>query len=198
MNWRRSSRACSTTADNDGQPAAARRKGADAAFLDGRRKRPGRAVLAGRRRTHRARRRAPPAGRRPRRRGRGGALRARGARGVGEPRRRRSRPLARSHLRRRRRQRARTRRCDTVIFLAGAELLERFLAWASAHEWLPDLLLPASSAPPESLATIAMAAWIALPTGPFDRTPRGLADYRALQELAPLRPDFPTRPFASL
>ncbi|HYU25972.1 MAG TPA: ABC transporter substrate-binding protein [Thermoanaerobaculia bacterium] len=92
----------------------------------------------------------------------------------------------------------RTRRCDTVIFLAGAELLERFLGWALAHEWLPDLLLPAASAPPESLASIAMAAWIALPTGPFDRTPRGLADYRALQAFAPLRPDFPTLQFASL
>lgn len=92
----------------------------------------------------------------------------------------------------------RTRRFDTVIFLAGAEMLERFLGWASAHEWLPDLLLPASSAPPESLASIAMATWIALPTGPFDRTPRGLADYRALQAFAPLRPDFPTLQFASL
>src|SRR6185436_14899327 len=39
----------------------------------------------------------------------------------------------------------RTRRCDTVVFLAGAELLQRFVAWASVHDWLPDLLLPASS-----------------------------------------------------
>jgi ABC-type branched-subunit amino acid transport system substrate-binding protein len=92
----------------------------------------------------------------------------------------------------------RARRCDTVVFLAGAGMLERFLGWALAHDWLPDLLLPASSAPPESLASIAMAAWIALPTGPFDRTPRGLADYRALQAFAPLRPDFPTLQFASL
>jgi branched-chain amino acid transport system substrate-binding protein len=92
----------------------------------------------------------------------------------------------------------RARRCDTVVFLGGSELLERFLAWSHEHEWLPDLLLPASSTPPESLASANLAAWIALPTGPFDRTPDGLADYRALQAFAPLRPDYPTLQFAAL
>ena len=92
----------------------------------------------------------------------------------------------------------RARRCDTVIFLAGAAVLERFLDWARNHAWLPDLLLPASSAPPESLASLILAAWIALPTGPFDRTLRGLTDYRALQSFGPLLPDFPTLQFSAL
>ena len=92
----------------------------------------------------------------------------------------------------------RARRCDTVVFLAGAAALDRFLGWARDHEWLPDLLLPASSAPPELLESIPMDTWIAMPTGPFDRTARGLADYRALQSLAPLQPDFPTLQFAAL
>ena len=92
----------------------------------------------------------------------------------------------------------RTRRCDTVVFLAGFDPLERFLAWGREHEWHPDLLLPASSAAPESLAGTAARAWIALPTGPFDRTLRGLHDYGALQAFAPLLPDFPTLQFAAL
>ncbi len=92
----------------------------------------------------------------------------------------------------------RARRCDTVVFLAGGAMLERFLGWARNHEWLPDLLLPASSAPPELLESIPMNAWIALPTGPFDRTTRGLADYRALQSFVPLQPDFPTLQFSAL
>ena len=87
------------------------------------------------------------------------------------------------------------RRCDTLIFLGGAELLRRLLAWADAHEWRPDLLLAADRVPPEALANIAMSAWIALPTGPFDRTARGLADYRAL---APLQPEYPTLQFTAL
>ena len=92
----------------------------------------------------------------------------------------------------------RSRRCDTVVFLAGAALLERVLDWARNHEWLPDLLLPASTVPPETLASMALAAWIALPTAPFDRTLRGLTDYRALQSFAPLLPDFPTLQFSAL
>src|SRR5437764_1345890 len=84
------------------------------------------------------------------------------------------------------------RRCDTVVFLAGVDALERFVSWARGREWLPDLLLPASSAAPESLAGVPMKAWIALPTGPFDRTPRGLAVYRALSGFGTLRPEFPT------
>lgn len=92
----------------------------------------------------------------------------------------------------------RTRRCDTVVFLAGFDPLERFLTWARDHEWLPDLLLPASSAAPEALADMPVRAWIALPTGPFDRTLRGLNDYRALGRFAPLLPDFPTLQFAAL
>jgi ABC-type branched-subunit amino acid transport system substrate-binding protein len=91
-----------------------------------------------------------------------------------------------------------TRRCDTVVFLGGVGALDRFLSWARAHEWLPDLLLPASSASPESLAGIPMKMWIALPTGPLDRTARGLADYRALGAFSQLRPDYPTLQFAAL
>ncbi|HEV2719863.1 MAG TPA: ABC transporter substrate-binding protein, partial [Thermoanaerobaculia bacterium] len=92
----------------------------------------------------------------------------------------------------------RARRFDTVVFLADGTMLNRFLGWARDHEWLPDLLLPAASAPPELLESIPMNAWIALPTGPFDRTTRGLGDYRALQSFAPLLPDFPTLQFAAL
>ncbi|HEY6136244.1 MAG TPA: hypothetical protein VI670_00600, partial [Thermoanaerobaculia bacterium] len=92
----------------------------------------------------------------------------------------------------------RARRCDTIIFLAGTALLERFLDWAHNHEWLPDLLLPASTAPPDSLASMVLAAWIALPTAPFDRTLRGLTHYRSLQSFAPLLPDFPTLQFSAL
>lgn len=92
----------------------------------------------------------------------------------------------------------RTRRCDTVVFLAGAGALERFLSWTREHDWQPDLLLPASSSSPEALAGAAMRAWIALPTAPYDRTPDGLTGYRALQTFAPLLPDFPTLQFAAL
>ncbi|HKS23705.1 MAG TPA: hypothetical protein VJZ76_12970, partial [Thermoanaerobaculia bacterium] len=92
----------------------------------------------------------------------------------------------------------RARRCDTVIFLAGTALLERFLDWARNHEWLPDVLLPASTAPPEALASMVLAAWIALPTAPFDRTLRGLTHYRALQSFGALLPDFPTLQFSAL
>jgi len=90
------------------------------------------------------------------------------------------------------------RRCDTVVFLAAGNALDAFAAWARAHDWLPDLLLPASSAGPDSLQSMPMKTWIALPTGPFDRTPQGLSDYRALNAFAPLQPDFPTLQFAAL
>jgi ABC-type branched-subunit amino acid transport system substrate-binding protein len=90
------------------------------------------------------------------------------------------------------------RRCDTVVFLGGINALDQCIAWARDHEWLPDLLLPASSASPESLAGVPMPAWIALPTGPFDRTAGGLAAYRALSAFGKLRPDFPTLQFAAL
>jgi ABC-type branched-subunit amino acid transport system substrate-binding protein len=83
-----------------------------------------------------------------------------------------------------------TRRCDTVVFLGGTDALDRFISWARAHEWLPELLLPASSASPESLAGIPMKMWIALPTGPLDRTARGVAGQ--------FRPDYPTLQFAAL
>lgn len=90
------------------------------------------------------------------------------------------------------------RRCDTVVYLGGVEALGRFITWARDHDWLPDLLLPAASAAPEALMGVPMKAWIALPTGPFDRTAQGIADYRALGAVTPLRADFPTMQFAAL
>jgi hypothetical protein len=90
------------------------------------------------------------------------------------------------------------RRCDTVVFLGGTNSLDQFVSWARAHEWLPDLLLPAASASPESLEGVPMKMWIALPTGPFDRTPSGVSDYRALGAFGTLRPEYPTLQFAAL
>lgn len=90
------------------------------------------------------------------------------------------------------------RRCDTLVFLASAALLEQLGTWARAHEWQPLLLVPASAVPPESVNATGLEGWLALPTGPFDRTARGLGDYRELQFIAQLKPEYPTLQFTAL